>query len=42
MTRPSTVSEINDCRAISSFAHGAIGITSVGLNAVPVVNPSAR
>ena len=42
ITRPITVSEISDCSAIISFAQGAIGMTSVGLNAVLVVNPRAR
>jgi MFS family permease len=39
MTRPMTTSETVDCTAIADFAHGASGITSVGLNAVLLVNP---
>ena len=40
ITSPITVREISDCTAMVSFAHGIIGMTSVGLNAVLVVMPS--
>ena len=36
------VSEISDCSAMESLAHGAMGMTSVGLNAVLVVMPRIR
>ena len=42
ITNPITVSETRDCTAIISFAHGAIGMTSVGLKAVLVVMPRIR
>jgi hypothetical protein len=42
ITSPKTISEISDCSAIVSFAHGVMGMTSVGLNAVLVVSPSMR
>ena len=42
ITRPTTVREIRDCSAIVSFAHRAMGMTSVGLNAVLVVRPRMR
>jgi hypothetical protein len=32
-------SEISDCTVIATFAHGASGMTSVGLKAVALVNP---
>jgi hypothetical protein len=42
ITRPTTVSEMIDCSAIVSFAHAAMGMTSVGLKAVLVVSPRIR
>ena len=42
ITRPMMISEISDCTAIVSFAQAAIGMTSVGLNAVLFVNPRYR
>ncbi len=42
ITSPTTVSEMSDCSAIVSFAHQAMGITSVGLKAVDVVRPRMR
>jgi hypothetical protein len=36
------VSEMIDCSAIVSFAHAAMGMTSVGLKAVLVVSPRIR
>jgi len=42
MANPITVNEISDWRAIVSFAHGDMGMTSVGLNAVLVVMPRIR
>jgi hypothetical protein len=42
MARPITVREISDCSAIPSLAHGLMGMTSVGLNAVLVVMPRIR
>ena len=42
MTRPTTVREMSDWSAIVSFAQRAMGMTSVGLNAVLVVTPRIR
>jgi hypothetical protein len=42
ITSPITVNDMSDCRAIVSFAHGVMGITSVGLKAVLVVMPRIR
>jgi hypothetical protein len=42
ITRPTTANEIIDCRLIVNFAHGDSGMTSVGLNAMLVVKPSAK
>ena len=42
MTSAITVSEISDCNVIVSFAHGTMGITSVGLNAMLVDSPSTK
>ena len=39
ITSPRIASEMRDCNVIASFAHGAIGIASVGLKAVAFVNP---
>ena len=39
ITNPTTASEIRDCAPIATLAHGANGITSVGLNAVEAVSP---
>jgi hypothetical protein len=39
MTRPRITRETTDWMAIAILAHGASGITSVGLNAVAFVNP---
>ena len=36
------ISETSDCTDIVIFAHAAIGITSVGLNAVLFVSPRYR
>ena len=41
-TRPTTTSAMSACSAMVSFDHSAIGITSVGLNAVFVVRPRTR
>ena len=41
-TSPITASEMSDCRAIVSFAHAVMGMTSVGLKAVLVVMPRMR
>jgi hypothetical protein len=38
-TRPITTSDTVACTAIADLAHGTSGITSVGLNAVLLVNP---
>jgi hypothetical protein len=42
ITRPMITSDTSDCSAIVSFAHPAMGITSVGLNAVLLVRPRYR
>jgi hypothetical protein len=42
MISPSVTSEITACPAISTLARLESGSTSVGLNAVAVVNESAR
>ena len=39
MTSPRMPSETSDCTAIAIFAHGASGMTSVGLKAVALVKP---
>ena len=41
-TRPITVSEMTDCSVMVNFAHGVIGITSVGLNAMLVEMPRTK
>jgi hypothetical protein len=38
ITSAASMSDIADCTSIASFAHFDMGITSVGLNAVALVN----
>ena len=41
-TRPTIANEISAWVPMATFAHGTIGIVSVGLNALAVVNPTYR
>ena len=41
-TSPSRISDASDCSSIGNLARGVSGITSVGLNAVALVNPRYR
>ena len=38
--RPTTTNEISACEPMATLAQCAIGIVSVGLNALAVVNPT--
>ena len=42
MIRPTIANEISACEPIAILAHGTMGIVSVGLNALAVVNPTYR
>ena len=42
ITMPMTAIEVSGCTPIAVFAHGIIGIVSVGLNAEALVSPVYR